>query len=55
MLETLTRGFRTARERLRGVTELSDENVAEAGAMGFEPPKAIRVDTVLGKEGLYTK
>ena len=32
-----------------------DENVAEAGASGFEPPRAIRVDTVLGKEGLYTK
>ena len=32
-----------------------DENVAEAGAGGFEPPKAIRVDTVLGKDGLYTK
>ena len=32
-----------------------DENVAEAGASGFEPPKAIRVDTVLGTEGLYTK
>ena len=32
-----------------------DENVAEAGAKGFEPPKAIRVDTVLGAEGYYTK
>ena len=32
-----------------------DENVAEAGAVGFEPPKAIRVDTVLAKDGLYTK
>ena len=30
-----------------------DENVAEAGAAGFEPPVAIRVDTVLGGE-LYT-
>jgi signal recognition particle subunit SRP54 len=30
MLETLTRGFRTARDRLRGVTELSDESIAEA-------------------------
>jgi signal recognition particle subunit SRP54 len=30
MLETLTRGFRSARDRLRGATELSDENVAEA-------------------------
>jgi len=30
MLETLTRGFGTARERLRGVRELSEENVEEA-------------------------
>jgi uncharacterized protein GlcG (DUF336 family) len=32
-----------------------DENVAEAGSKGFEAPKGIRVDTVLKKEGLYTK
>jgi signal recognition particle subunit SRP54 len=30
MLETLTRGFRAGRDRLRGVTALSEENVAEA-------------------------
>jgi signal recognition particle subunit SRP54 len=30
MLETLTRGFEAARERLRGVRELSDENVDQA-------------------------
>jgi signal recognition particle subunit SRP54 len=30
MLETLTRGFGAARERLQGVRELSDENVSEA-------------------------
>jgi signal recognition particle subunit SRP54 len=30
MLETLTQGFTTARERLQGVRELSDENVGEA-------------------------
>jgi signal recognition particle subunit SRP54 len=30
MLETLTRGFRTARDRLQGVRELTDESVAEA-------------------------
>ncbi|MBW2282063.1 MAG: signal recognition particle protein [Deltaproteobacteria bacterium] len=30
MLETLTRGFKDARNRFRGVTELTDENVAEA-------------------------
>ena len=30
MLETLSQGFKTARERLAGVRELSDENVAEA-------------------------
>jgi signal recognition particle subunit SRP54 len=30
MLETLTRGFRQARDRLRGTAELDDANVAEA-------------------------
>ena len=30
MLETLTQGFTAARERLQGVRELTDENVAEA-------------------------
>ncbi|MFQ5698279.1 MAG: signal recognition particle protein [Myxococcota bacterium] len=30
MLETLTRGFRTARDQLLGAAELSDENTAEA-------------------------
>jgi signal recognition particle subunit SRP54 len=30
VLETLTRGFRAASDRLRGVTALSEENVAEA-------------------------
>ncbi|MEE8556914.1 MAG: signal recognition particle receptor subunit alpha [Myxococcota bacterium] len=30
MLETLTRGFRGARERFRGITRLTDENVDEA-------------------------
>jgi len=30
MLETLTRGFRAGRDRLRGAAELSEENVAEA-------------------------
>ncbi len=30
MLETLTRGFKTARDRFRGVTELNEENVADA-------------------------
>jgi signal recognition particle subunit SRP54 len=30
MLETLTRGFRSARDRLRGATELTDENIDEA-------------------------
>jgi len=30
MLETLTQGFRSARDRLRGVTKLTDENVEEA-------------------------
>ncbi len=30
MLETLTRGFRAARDQLRGATALTDENIAEA-------------------------
>ena len=30
MLETLTQGFKSARERLAGVRELSDTNVDEA-------------------------
>ncbi len=30
MLETLTRGFREARNRLRGMTRLTEENIAEA-------------------------
>src|SRR5262245_50851515 len=30
MLETLTQGFRNARDRLRGATELSDANIADA-------------------------
>ena len=30
MLETLTRGFREARNRLRGTTRLTEENIAEA-------------------------
>ena len=30
MLETLTRGFRGARDRLRGTTRLNEENIAEA-------------------------
>ena len=30
MLETLTRGFSAARDRLRGVRELNEENIAEA-------------------------
>ena len=30
MLETLTQGFSAARERLGGVRELSDENIAES-------------------------
>ena len=30
MLETLTQGFTAARERLSGVRELTEENVAEA-------------------------
>jgi len=36
-----------------GVEE--DENVAEAGAKGFEPTKAIRVDTVTSGSVVYTK
>ena len=32
-----------------------DENVAVGGAKGFDAPKGLRVDTVLKKEGLYTK
>jgi len=32
-----------------------DENVAEAGAKGFEAPKAIRVDTVTNGGAPYTK
>jgi len=32
-----------------------DENVAEAGAKGYEPPKAIRIDTVLDGNVPYTK
>lgn len=32
-----------------------DENVAEAGSRGFEAPMNIRIDHVLGSEGLYTK
>ena len=36
-----------------GVEE--DENVAEAGTAGFEPPKAIRVDTVTGGGVPYLK
>lgn len=31
-----------------------DEDVAEAGAVGYEPPAVIRVDCVLGLEGAYT-
>jgi hypothetical protein len=30
MLETLSKGFKNARDRLRGVAELSDENIAGA-------------------------
>ena len=30
MLETLTRGFQAGRDRFRGVTRLTEENVAEA-------------------------
>ena len=30
MLETLTKGFRSARDRFRGVVELSDANIADA-------------------------
>jgi signal recognition particle GTPase len=30
MLETLTKGFRAARDRFRGVVELSDANIADA-------------------------
>ncbi len=30
MLETLTRGFKGARNRFRGITELTEQNVAEA-------------------------
>jgi signal recognition particle subunit SRP54 len=33
MLETLTKGFTAARERLQGVRELSDENLSEALAL----------------------
>ncbi|GMV64295.1 MAG: heme-binding protein [Candidatus Omnitrophica bacterium] len=36
-----------------GVEE--DENVAEAGARGFEPPAAIRIDTVTAGAVAYTK
>jgi hypothetical protein len=32
-----------------------DENVAEAGAKGFEAPKAIRIDTVTNNGVPYTK
>lgn len=32
-----------------------DENVAEAGAKGYEPPKAIRIDTVTDGGVPYTK
>ncbi len=32
-----------------------DENVAEAAAKGFEPPKAVRIDTVTGASVSYTK
>ncbi len=32
-----------------------DENVAEAAAKGFEPPKAIRIDKVTGGDVPYTK
>lgn len=31
-----------------------DEDVAEAGTVGYEPPAVIRVDCVLGIEGAYT-
>lgn len=31
-----------------------DEDVAEAGSVGYEPPAVIRVDCVLGLEGAYT-
>jgi uncharacterized protein GlcG (DUF336 family) len=31
-----------------------DEDVAEAGAVGYEPPAVIRADCVLGLEGAYT-
>ncbi|MEE8313869.1 MAG: signal recognition particle receptor subunit alpha [Myxococcota bacterium] len=30
MLETLTKGFRSARDRFQGITQLSEENIAEA-------------------------
>ena len=36
-----------------GVEE--DENVAQAGAKGFGPPRAIRIDTVTGGGVAYTK
>ena len=32
-----------------------DEDVAEAGAQGFEPPLAIRIDTVTSGQVAYTK
>ena len=31
-----------------------DEDVAEAGAAGYEPPAVISIDCVLGREGAYT-
>jgi len=31
-----------------------DEDVAEAGAVGYEPPPGIRIDCVLGMVGAYT-
>jgi uncharacterized protein GlcG (DUF336 family) len=32
-----------------------DENVAEAGARGFEPPDVIRIDRATGNEVAYTR
>jgi signal recognition particle subunit SRP54 len=46
MLETLTRGFRSARDRLRGATELSDDSIAEA--LGDVRRSLLEADVDLG-------
>ena len=46
MLETLSKGFKNARDRFRGVAELSDENIA--GALAEVRTSLLEADVDLG-------